>query len=287
MKNFLAGLVVALTFMAWCRPAMAIINVLDHSSFNQYIAIQNQTGQPMTFVRSAMVCVSASPDSFTVGANSTVTITVTQKYYDTGLDNCYATHHNITYQDSANSNSMFRIQQYNNSDQYACLDIKYNIIFWINQAICPEATGEVFGPTNSDQYLVVNCAGGIPNCPPSDNGSTAEYFGFLIMNPPPFTVTLNNQNQGQGVDCIFTDLNNKTDRNSCVVAYPSVNPGSKSAISLGGTCGNKFYRLSIRTNVQLLCYLSNTVYQGVKTWVPTTNGATYVYPAASSRGWPH
>jgi hypothetical protein len=275
----MVGLLGALTFTAWCSHALAVINVMDHPSFNQYIAIQNNTGQAMTFVRTAMVCVSASPDSFTVGANSGTTITVTQKYSDTGLDNCYARNHNTTYQDSANSSNMFRIQQYASSNDYSCLDVKYNAIIWINNAVCPEATGKVFGPIGDTPS--VSCSDGVPNCPPRDDATPAEYFGFVITNPPPFAVTINNHNQGQGLDCVFTDLNNKTDRNSCVISYPSVGAGVKSAVSLAGTCGNKAYRLSVRTNVQLVCYLSNTVYQGAKTWVPTTNGATYDYPSAS------
>ncbi len=281
MKNFSVGLLVALTFTAWCSRALAVINVMDHPSFNQYIAIQNNTSQAMTFVRTAMICVSASPDSFTGGANSATTITVAQKYSDTGLDNCYAAHHNITYQDSANSSNMFRIQQYASSNDYSCLGVKYNAVIWINNAVCPESTGKVFGPYNDGNSPVVSCSDGILNCPPRDDGSPAEYFGFVIMNPPPFTVTINNKNQGQGLDCVFTDLDNKTDRNSCVISYPSVAAGLKSAASLDGTCGNKTYRLLLRTNVQLVCYISNTVYKGAKTWVPTTNGATYNYPGTS------
>ena len=276
MKSLLVGVLGALSFTFCCSQALADINVVDHLSFNQYIAIQNNTGQAMNFVRTAMTCVSASPASFTVGANSGTTITVTQKYSDTGLNNCYMVNHNITYQDSANSSNMFRIQQYSSSNDYSCLDLKFLVVMWINNAVCPEATGKVFGPVGTTS--TVSCSGGVPNCPPHDNGSTAEYFGFVIMNPPAFAVTINNKNQGQGLDCVFTDLDNKTDRNSCVISYPSVLPGLKSTISLDGTCGDKAYRLSLRTNVQLVCYLSNTAFEGPKTWVPTANGATYDYP---------
>lgn len=272
-----------------CNPAVADINIFGTFKFTQQIAVRNNTDQAVTFVRGDTVCASASPDSFTVPANGSTEITVEQKHWDTGLDNCYATHHTIAYHDARNEKSGFRIQQYDNSNQWACLDIKYNIVAWINQAICPEGFGSVFGPVNEDGgdgsqpvgwdgvhgSAPIRCPDGAPHCPPSDDGKSVEYFGFVIENPLDFTVIVDNDTT-ESLDCSLTDLANKTDRNECVTNQPTVGP-SKSAITLKGACGSNFYRLSERTNVLLLCYLSGTNGDHLQSWTPVTNGSTHIY----------
>jgi hypothetical protein len=277
--------IAVLTIVALCSsPAAAIIDVFGTFKFTQQVRVRNNTGQPVTFVRGEVVCASQSPDSFTVAANGSAEITIEQKHWDTGLDDCYATHHTIAYHDSNNDKNSFRIQQYDNSDQWACLDIKYNIVAWINQAICPEAHGSVFGPVNDDSDPAVVCNNGIctPSCPPgaeycppSDDGRSVEYFGFVIENPVDFSVVVDNDTNGS-LDCNLTDLANKTDRNECVTSQPTVGP-SKTAITLKGSCGSNFYRPSDRTNVILLCYTSGTNGTNLQSWTPVTNGSTYVY----------
>lgn len=276
--------VVVLVVAAFCsRPAAADINVFGSFKFTQQVRVHNDTSQPVTFVRGETVCASQSPDSFTVPAGGNAEITIEQKHWDTGLDNCYATHHTIAYHDSNNDKNWFRIQQYDSSDQWACLDIKYNIIAWINQAICPEANGSVFGPVNDANDVcnpatgicMPDCPPGADYCPPHDDGNSVEYFGFVIENPVDFSVVLDNDSSDV-LDCNLTDLANKTDRNDCVTSQPTVG-SSKTAITLKGSCGSSFYRPADRTNVILLCYVSGTNGQNLQSWTSVTNGSTYVY----------
>ena len=264
-------------------PAAADINVFGSFKFTQQVRVRNNTSQPVTFVRGEVVCASQSPDSFTVPANGSAEITIEQKHWDTGLDDCYAVHHTIAYHDVNNDKSGFRIQQYDSSNQWACLDIKYNIIAWINQAICPEGYGSVFGPVNDDNDVcnpaagtcTPDCPAGADYCPPHDDGRSVEYFGFVIENPVDFSVVLDNDTNGS-LDCNLTDLANKTDRNECVTSQPTVGP-SKTLLTLKGACGSNFYRPSDRTNVILLCYTSGTNGTNLQSWTPVTNGSTYVY----------
>lgn len=268
-----------------CDPAAGGIKIGSTQKFTQQIAVRNTTGQAVTFVRGETICASVSPDSFTVPAGGVAEITVEQKHWDTGLDNCYARNHTIAY-DVENGNSGFRIQQYGSSNEVGCLDLTYFAVLWIPNAICPEAWGSVSGPVNYDANdpsapwcpkfpCAPKCPDGAPYCPPSDDGSSVEYFGFAIENPQDFTVVLDNDINGQ-LDCNLTDLDKKTDRNECVTSQPTVGP-SKSAITLKGSCGANFYRLSERTNVILSCYTSGTNGDKLQSWTPLTNGATYIY----------
>lgn len=233
-------------------------------------------------MREETVCASQSPDSFTVPANGSAEITIEQKHWDTGGDNCYAAHHTIAYHDSNGDGNWFRIQQYASSDAWACLGIEYFAVLWIPQAICPEAHGSVFGPVNDDKEVCndqgickPDCPPGADYCPPYDDGRSVEYFGFVIEDPVDFSVVVDNDSQ-RALDCNLTDLDNKTDRNECVTSQPTVGP-SKTSITLKGACGGNFYRLGERTNVSLLCYTSGTNGADLQVWTPAKNGTTYVY----------
>jgi hypothetical protein len=256
--------------------ARAEINVMDHSDVMQVISVRNNSSQPVTFTRTANTCVYDSPASFTVAANSSTTIQAKNKWWDTGLDNCYATQHVIAYQDAANAGNTFSVQQFNNSSLLACLDIKYNIIFWIHQAICPLATGSVFAPTNSDSNSNgLNCPADAEHCPPTDNNSNTQWFGFAIEKPDDFSVVIDNDTQSS-LDCLLTDLNRKTDRNACTQVMTTVG-ASKSSITLPGLCGSIYYRAADRVNVQLLCYVSGSNYVKTKSWSEVKSNTTYVY----------
>ncbi len=58
-----------------------------------------------------------------------------------------------------------------------CLDIKYCLFFWINQAVCPDVMGNVINAQDSGGSG--SCPSGVPSCPPYDDGESTLYFGVL------------------------------------------------------------------------------------------------------------
>lgn len=263
-------------------PAGAIIDKLDFPSFPSNITITNTTASSVTFVRVSQICASSSPDSFTVAGHTSTSIQVIQKYYDTGLDNCFAAGHDILYQDQGNPANSLRIIQRPGTNQQFCLSVK---ALFVSIGQCPEATGNVLGPANGEgSFTSVSCPPSIQNCPPwegAENGTPNQNFGFVITDLPPFVVMLKNPSSNP-LACSLVDLNNKTDRNDCVRLEVDANPGL-TRFSLPAICPNKAYRLADRTNVQLLCYIDGTNANGQQTWVPTTHDATYTYAPSRTR----
>ncbi len=182
MKYFgrLAACLVAL--FAWSGDAIAQINVMGNFRIDFYITVRNATSTDVEFKRTTAVCTVNPPDSFIAKANSDTTILVQQKYWDTGLDNCFAKYHNTVYSVANNPYAFIQIQQHLSSNNYACINLKEFIIFWINYAICPQ-TGVLpqivtAGTKNYNLY----CPGNVPYCPPAV-GSSQVKFGFLITGP--------------------------------------------------------------------------------------------------------
>src|SRR5262249_12130523 len=86
-----------------------------------------------------------------------------------------------------NAGNAFRIQQYNNSSDQACLNITFFGI--ASQAICPEFTGVVSGPSTNSDDNGVSCPPGVPACPPENGGDALgspyyEFFGFAVLDSP-------------------------------------------------------------------------------------------------------
>lgn len=157
------------------------------------ITVHNATSAPVEFVRSSSVCVSTSPERFTVGANERSTIKLTWDFSD-GKVLCYSAAHRIGYEDKASSTNRFAIQQYASSNDWACLGLVIFYGYSLSNAVCPEFHGNVHGPgTSSDPGKgLVHCPEGAPVCPPYDNGprgyapapldNGTEYWGFVISN---------------------------------------------------------------------------------------------------------
>lgn len=169
------------------QPARADININGNYVFPTNIAVQNNTDQDITFVRTNVVCSSASPESFVAHAKSETQIQVWQDYHDHGLNNCYGRYHTVTYAQQDAPQNFLRVAQHLSSNDPACTDIKNYIVFWINYAVCPESGGNVIAPrgvqgNEPDSGNGVFCPPSTPWCPPSDNGYQ-QYFGFVI-NPP-------------------------------------------------------------------------------------------------------
>ena len=184
----IAHLILALAAtLGFAQPASADININGNYVFPTNIAVQNNTSEDITFVRTNVVCSSASPDSFVAHANSQTTIQVWQDYHDSGTNNCYGRYHTVTYAQQGATQNFLRVAQHLSSNDAACTDIKNYIIFWINYAVCPESGGTVIAPRSAqgnepDSGHGVFCPPGTPYCPPSDNGDQ-QYFGFVINAP--------------------------------------------------------------------------------------------------------
>jgi hypothetical protein len=155
------------------------------------ITVNNTTSEPAKFVRSSSVCVSDSPESFTVDANARSTIKVTWDFSD-GKVLCYSAAHNIGYEDKASSKNRFLIQQFASSNDWACLGLVIFYGYDLSNAICAEFHGSVDGPrTNPNPAKgLVYCPKDTPECPPHDNGGPngplafgTEYWGFVIADP--------------------------------------------------------------------------------------------------------
>lgn len=176
----LAALIVAIP--GWTNAARAEININGHYHIDTIITVRNATSNDITFNRTASVCSPQAPASFVAKANSDTVITVPEKYWDTGFDNCYAKYHNIVYTMAGDPKSFIQVHQLLSSNNYACLDIKEYILFWINYAICPAAGGRVVtaGTANGGG---VYCPPNTPQCPPLQ-GAASNSFGFLVTSSP-------------------------------------------------------------------------------------------------------
>ncbi len=246
----------------------------------------NGTDGPVTFNRISDNCVPDAPESFTVAAHDSWSVTVTQKHSDDGLDNCYLSHHSLVYEDAANAGNTFGVQQYDNSGDPACLGIKIFVIFRVGQAICPVTQGSLsgpksvmyFNPGSQTPQISTTCPGGIAQC--RSQGGRTQMFGFYISNPEPFTVTAANGNTAAGMDCVLSDQAWPQDNNSCVTDAVGVQSGGQAVLSLAGSCG-KFYRLADRTNVQLLCTIpvhrleSGALSGQTAEWPNVANGSSF------------
>ena len=255
-------------------------------SYTTAITVSNGTDSPVTFNRASDTCVPDAPASITVPANDSTTISVTQKHSDDGTDNCYLAHHSITYQDAADIGNTFGVQQYGNSGDPACLDIKIFVIFQIGQAICPVASGSVSGPKSwiyenpgsQEVNVGTTCPGGTSNC--RGQSGREMYSGFYISRPETFAATAANGNTAVDIDCVLSDVTNAADANACVAASATVPLGGQAQLSLAGYC-NKFYRLEDRTNVELTCTapvhkLPNGALVGnEQQWPNVANGGTF------------
>lgn len=173
----LAGVSVARAQQVYDYPPIEVGPAKGELSYFTEVIVKNGSDAPVTFNRTANQCVLDAPESFTVGAGQTHSFTVEQKQWDTGLDNCYAAHHRLAYQDAAQSGNSFDIQQYNSSDQPECLGITFFIIFPVAQAICPETTGRIAKVHIYDGPKIV-CPGGMPVC--RAQGGRTQTFGFYV-----------------------------------------------------------------------------------------------------------
>ncbi|MFO1144237.1 MAG: hypothetical protein U1E59_18035 [Amaricoccus sp.] len=258
-------------------------------SYTTSLTVRNGTDAPVTFRRIANTCVPDAPETFTVGAGETWNATVTQKHSDDGLDNCYLTHHSIVYEDAANAGNTFGMQQYDNSDDPACFDLKIFVLVPVGQATCPVAQGSLSKPTSGIYFnpgsqvpqVGTTCPGDLSNCRAQVGRNQA--FGFYISKPEAFSVTAVNGNSLVAMDCVLTDLAAVQDGNSCVSETGSVPPGGKASLSLAGSCG-KFYRISDRTNVQLQCATplhrleSGALSSNAQKWQSVSDGGSYTLP---------
>jgi hypothetical protein len=255
-------------------------------SYTTVITVTNGTDSEVTFNRASNTCVPDAPQSITLPANGSARIRVTQKHSDDGVDNCYLAHHSVTYQDAADIGNTFGIQQYGNSNDPACLDIKIFVIFPIGQAVCPIASGSVLGPKSQiyenpgsqEVNVATTCPGNTSDCRGQSDRTMA--FGFYVSRPEAFAVTAVNGNTAVAIDCVLSDATNAADDNACVSTSATVPLGAQAQLSLAGDC-NRFYRLADRTNVQLICTapvhrLANGAMVGnSQAWPDVTNGGTF------------
>lgn len=72
----------------------------------------------------------------------------------------------------------FSVRQFDNSSDPNCYDIKFNIVFWINQAVCPVMTGTIAGPvsTQSQPDRITGRPGRVTDCP----GGMDFCLGFYL-----------------------------------------------------------------------------------------------------------
>lgn len=167
----------ALTLSAFAPQAIGDVIIDNDLNVIVEVAVSNASAEPVTFFLTGSNCRTVAPGFFVVAANSTSNISITWDYHDHDGDSCYTAHHYTEYTDAADLNTKFRIQQSNSDNRSFCLDIKYYLFFWINQAVCPDVMGNVI--TAQDGGGSVSCPPGVPSCPPYDDGESTLYFGVL------------------------------------------------------------------------------------------------------------
>lgn len=173
---------------AWPLPGHAnedsdVINVMNgNMTYPMQLALKNGTDKPAVFALIEDTCIEGAPPYFTVNPGETWSATVIQRHYDQGVDNCYATPHGITYQDASNLANTFSVRQFDNSGDPNCYDIKFNIVFWINQAVCPVMTGMIAGPvsTLTQPDRITGRPGRVTDCPGGMDWCIGVGFGFYL-----------------------------------------------------------------------------------------------------------